>query len=373
MQPPAPDESFSFHVSFQDIGKKLKACNDTLGELQQLGLSHAVSLPELVLVGDQSAGKSSLMSGLAGIDLPRSDGTCTRCPLHIRVSRNNEWSCRVSIRKDHVYQPPAEPIRGFDVNDRAPFFPWKKLPATTTFEFKSVQDKTQIEDVLRWAQLAILNDDKNVELFIPGSGSIAVNTPADAVETTAKFSPNVVALEIKGPDLPDLSFYDLPGIFHNPKEASDDYLCEVVQNLAKSYIVHPSAIILCAMPMNTDPENSSTFGLTRRLGATARTIGVLTKADLLSTGSLDHWLAVMKGDGHRTGLGHFITSRPQHMNLEQLKNWEETMFSSGTAEWPEAFRAFEDRCGVERLMEFLSHRLTDEFTRRQVIHLGFHV
>jgi GTP-binding protein EngB required for normal cell division len=43
----------------------LKEYNDALGDIQPLGVSHVAVLPELVLVGDQSSGKSSLMSALA--------------------------------------------------------------------------------------------------------------------------------------------------------------------------------------------------------------------------------------------------------------------------------------------------------------------
>lgn len=362
-----PDESF-FNTSFQDIGKRLKACNDTLGELQQLGVSHDVQLPELVLVGDQSAGKSSLMSGLANLDLPRSEGTCTRCPLHIRVSKNSDWSCRVWIRKAYSYQPPTDrSINETDVTDEDPFFPWRKQPVTAVHEFKTMHDKSQIEEVLRWAQIAILNDDKHHSLFIPGSGSIAINTlVTEAAETTiAKFSPNIVALEIKGPDLPDLSFYDMPGIFQNPADARDDYLVNVVRNLSREYIQHSTAIIICAMPMNSDAENSSTFGLTRRLGASSRTIGVLTKADLLPEGgNHDQWLSIMKRQTHTTGLGYFITSRPQGKDLDELKRWEELVFEEHSiGSWPLAFYEFSERCGVEKLKSFLSERLGEAFIR----------
>jgi len=72
----------------------MKEVNDTLGDLQLLGVSHDVPLPELVLVGDQSSGKSSLMSALARLNLPTSSGICTRCPFHIhmRPSRDSHWS-----------------------------------------------------------------------------------------------------------------------------------------------------------------------------------------------------------------------------------------------------------------------------------------
>ncbi|RMJ16259.1 hypothetical protein CDV36_004089 [Fusarium kuroshium] len=361
------DGSF-FQTSFQDIGKKLKACNDTLGELQQLGVSHDVPLPELVLVGDQSAGKSSLMSGLANLDLPRSEGTCTRCPLHIRVSRSHDPSCRVWLRKEYSYQPPEfRSITENDVTDRDPFFPWRKLPTTDVHEFKTMVDHSDIEEVLRWAQIAILNDDKSHELFVPGSGGIANTVPIDrAAETVAaKFSPNIVALEIKGPELPDLSFYDMPGIFQNPADARDDYLVSVVRNLSREYIQHPSAIILCSMPMNSDAENSSTFGLIRRLGALNRTIGVLTKADLIPEGgNHEQWLAIMREEAHTTGLGYFITSRPQGKDLDELKRWEEHVFVDyGFDRWPVAFHPFSDRCGIEKLKAFLSEKLGQEFAK----------
>ncbi|RCI16983.1 hypothetical protein L249_3074 [Ophiocordyceps polyrhachis-furcata BCC 54312] len=370
MGSPAKAEESFLQSSFRDIGKHLKNCNDTLGELQQLGVSHEVQLPELVLVGDQSAGKSSLMSGLAHLNLPRSEGTCTRCPLHIRVSKNSEWSCRVWLRKNYFYDPPRDrDVVESDITDKDPFFPWKLRRATVVQEFKTMHDSDEIEEVLRWAQIAILNDDTHYASFVPKLGTTARTIPVEqAAETTAaKFSPNVVALEIKGPGLPDLSFYDMPGIFENPADAKDDYLVNVVQNLTKSYMSHPSAIIICAMPMNSDAENSSSFRLTRKLAATNRTIGVLTKADLLPEGNHDQWLNIMKGEAHVTGLGYFITSRPPNKDLEDLIKWESNVFEQGSnANWPDSFHRFTSRSGVEKLIAFLSEKLGEEFQKRQV-------
>lgn len=362
----------SFHTSFQVLGKSMKAYNDTLGELQSLGVSHDVPLPELVLVGDQSAGKSSIMSGLANLELPRSDGTCTRCPLHIRVSRNTDWSCRVSLSREYTYQPLHDRgITEHDVTDQDPFFPWRRMPSSEMVEFKTVHDKSEIEDVLRWAQVAILNDGQQHELFVPGSGAIALQTSIDAAaeQTAAKFSPNVVFLEIKGPDMPNLSFYDMPGIFQNPADDNDRYLVSVVRNLSRAYITRDSAIILCSMPMNSDAENSFTLSFVRSLQATERTIGVLTKADLLPKGgNHNQWLDIMKGTAHRTGLGYFVTSRPQGKDLDELRNWEEAMFEGfALDQWPEAFHPYSERCGVEKLKDFLSQRLAEQFAKKYVI------
>ena len=356
-------QSFS-HRSFTDIGMKLKACNDTLGELQQLGIQHVAQLPELVMVGDQSAGKSSLMSGLAELNLPRSGGVCTRCPIHIRLSRNKDpvGSCTVSLQLDYDYKPTGR-IKRADVTKANPFPPWVEKPHREIKSFKTIYNKEEIEEVLRWAQVAILNSNRNSDLFIPGEGAEAKETHlADAVRNTeAQFSPNIVALEVKGPNLPDLSFYDLPGVFLSPPQEEDEYIVQVVRNLTSHYVRRPQAIIMWALPMNQDPENSISLGIIREAKAGRRTIGVMTKADMVQTDNTAPWVSMLRGEKHPVGQGYFITSRPSDEALESATQWEKRFFHDGPSNWPVEFREFQDRCGVELLTEFISRRLGDAF------------
>ncbi|KAM0331320.1 hypothetical protein ACHAQA_002990, partial [Verticillium albo-atrum] len=366
---PGLGESF-LEGSFQNVGDKLKACNDTLGDVQQLGIEHIVSLPSLIMVGDQSAGKSMLMSSVAGLPLPRSDGVCTRCPIHIRASRHHEWSCRVSLQLDYAYHPPAYgPITKADVTPENPFPPWVRQNREVK-DFMTIysRNKTEIETVLRWAQVAILNHNQNSDLYIPGSGAIAKtrDLAVEAEQTAAKFSPNTVALEIKGPDLPDLSFYDLPGIFRNSAREEDEYLVQVVENLAVQHISEKDALIIWAVPMNADPETSSTLSIIRNVGAQNRTIGVMTKADLLpnqGSQSYGQWLSMLRRERHLIGHEYFITSRPAEQDLERQVQWEEALFNGTHERWPEEFTEFRDRCGVERLKEALSEKLGKEFAK----------
>ncbi|KAK1468329.1 dynamin family protein [Colletotrichum melonis] len=374
MDPPViPMQNDSFlDGSFRDIGAKVKIFNDTLGELQQLGVSHDVALPQLVLVGDQSAGKSSLMSGLAGLNLPRSEGVCTRCPVHIRVSRSGprdrggpQWSCRVSLQQDYAFRPPNHFLTKADVTPENPFPPWVKQ-ARVVKEFMTIYDQSDIDTVLKWAQIAILNHDQNHELYVPGSGAITKQSLLDdeAERTLAKFSPNTVALEIKGPDLPDLSFYDMPGIFRNAAREEDEYLVSVVENLAREYISHSEALIIWAVPMNVDPETSSTLSIIRVLQAQQRTIGVMTKADLLPEGNNTQWLSMLRGEAHKIGHEFFITSRPSNQKLDEQQRWEEGFFHQDASErWPEEFHPFRERCGVEKLKIALSEKLGKEFAK----------
>ncbi|KAH9884351.1 P-loop containing nucleoside triphosphate hydrolase protein [Xylariomycetidae sp. FL2044] len=357
----------SFAPTFTDIGEKLKACNDTLGDLQKLGISHVAALPELVLVGDQSAGKSSLMSGLAKVNLPRSAGVGTRCPLHIRLisSSNDRWSCTVSLQQDYDFRPSGR-IKVTDVTRNNPFPPWVKKSHRDTKMFKTIFEPSEIEEVLRWAQIAILNHNHSHEDFIPGEGAVAKETELSvaASETEAQFSPNIVALEIKGPKLPDLSFYDLPGVFMSPSHEDDKYIVKVVENLSREYIRREKAIIMWATPMNADVENCIALNIIRELKATDRTIGIMTKADKLPADSEAQWLAMFQGMKHQVGHGYFATSRPPDEDLERATECEERFFArESDPSWPEEFGGFNDRCGVQLLREYISAQLGEAFSR----------
>lgn len=387
-----PNVSFVSH-GFTAIGDKVKELNDTLGELQSLGIQHVTSLPELVLVGDQSAGKSSLMSGFSDIYLPRSEGACTRCPVHIRLSgaqAGGPWACRISLQQDYDYRPPQGVTRA------NPFGPWFEKRRDIK-DFANLNDPSKIEETLRWAQIATLNPKHDHSLYKPGTGEYwkryhpLSSDGGDAFRNEAAFSPNTVALDISAPGLADLSFYDLPGVFTSAKQDEDQYLVKVVRNLTAKYISHKQAIILWAVPMNVDAETSSTFSIIREQKAQARTIGIMTKADLLPPNptAAAQWMAMLRGEQHKVGHGYFMTARPivtedllpnemvqsSHRDpsrpadeLERQGAFEEAFFNKqlpgmANQEWRDCFRDFEDRCGVNRLVAFMSQQLGHEFAK----------
>lgn len=51
---------------------------DIVQQLRQVGLDSVLSLPQLVVCGDQSAGKSNVLEALTEIPFPRNDNFCTR-------------------------------------------------------------------------------------------------------------------------------------------------------------------------------------------------------------------------------------------------------------------------------------------------------
>jgi len=68
----------------------------------------------------------------------------------------------------------------------------------------AILDKAQVEERIRRAQRAILNPSKPAKTFLQGDNE-------DDEATELSFSINCVSLQISGPDVADLSFYDLPG------------------------------------------------------------------------------------------------------------------------------------------------------------------
>ncbi|KAL4751464.1 hypothetical protein BDW72DRAFT_203013 [Aspergillus terricola var. indicus] len=61
-----------------------------IDELHKLGLSSTIELPELVVVGDQSTGKSSVLQAITEISFPVKQDTCTRFPVQISFRQTAE-------------------------------------------------------------------------------------------------------------------------------------------------------------------------------------------------------------------------------------------------------------------------------------------
>lgn len=71
-----------------------------LGKIDKLfacGVGDYIALPQLVVVGDQSSGKSSVLEGLTNLPFPRDSGLCTRFATQITFRRAQETSISVSI------------------------------------------------------------------------------------------------------------------------------------------------------------------------------------------------------------------------------------------------------------------------------------
>lgn len=56
---------------------------ERIAKLRSCGIGEHVDLPQLIVCGDQSAGKSSVLEGITGLPFPRKDRLCTRFATEI--------------------------------------------------------------------------------------------------------------------------------------------------------------------------------------------------------------------------------------------------------------------------------------------------
>jgi ABC-type uncharacterized transport system ATPase subunit len=86
-----------------DLGSSASKAIQLLNKLRLSGIEGELSIPTIVFAGKQSAGKSSLVKALTGVQLPRNHGICTRCPIQVTTTRqaNVEWKCHLSLRFEY--------------------------------------------------------------------------------------------------------------------------------------------------------------------------------------------------------------------------------------------------------------------------------
>ncbi|KZV76766.1 hypothetical protein PENSPDRAFT_622214 [Peniophora sp. CONT] len=268
--------------------------------LTAAGAQEYLAVPRVVVIGNQSAGKSSVVEAISGITVPRDAGTCTRCPMECRMaSFPGDWSCQISIRLEY--------------DERSN----KKLDKPDEDLFGGmITDKGQVELALRRAQFAVLNPEVSRDRILSMSHS-ELKTGASGALKGLDFSRNVVCIDIRGPDLTDLYFIDLPGLI---QAHETETLVKLVENLVVDNIKEDNSLILVTIPMTDDLENQKALTLARQADvAGTRTIGVLTKADALPPGSRsrENWLEVIEGRKRKLSHGYFCTRQPDDEEREQ--------------------------------------------------------
>jgi dynamin 1-like protein len=191
--------------------------------------AHQVDLPQIVAVGCQSAGKSSVLEAIVGKDfLPRGAGICTRRPLIlqlIHIDEQKEWGEFLHL-------------------------PDKKF---TDFSLicKEIEDETE---------------------RVCGSNKGVTDEP--------------INLKIFSNKVLNLTLVDLPGLTKIAVEDQPEDISEQIEKMVMNYITPKNAIILAISPANTDLANSDSLIAARKVDPNGdRTIGVITKIDIMDKGT----------------------------------------------------------------------------------------
>ncbi|KAG6379656.1 P-loop containing nucleoside triphosphate hydrolase protein [Boletus reticuloceps] len=307
-----PDDNWeTLDLSSSEYARRRREMMQLINDLRSLGqviyefAETLMDLPSIVVIGGQSAGKSSLVEAVSGVNVPRDSGTCTRCPMECTMSSSaTTWSCRIKLRFDYDSSG-----RSSQQQKEISFGP-------------TITDKNEVDIWLRRAQAAILNPNNPPESFHRKSIQELRNLTAT---NSLKFSRNVVSVFIEDPGATDLSFVDLPGLIQN----EDEEVVELVRQLTEGYISRPNTIILTTIPMSDDMQNQQSVRMAKLADPEGeRTIGILTKPDTLGDGAVNSkqfWLDVIEGRQHTLKHGYYCVRLPddaqraQHLSRAALQ------------------------------------------------------
>ena len=154
-----------------------------------------------------------MIESISGITLPRASGTCTRCGaashvrLPVKADTNHIRHCRcpTECRLSYSSEPWQCTVSLHTITDRD----GKPLGHPRNDQFGDViHDKWEVEDRIRRAQRAILNPSTDFRHYLKDDSDHNDSLPRELT-----FSTNAVCLQISGPDVEDLSFCDLPGMY----------------------------------------------------------------------------------------------------------------------------------------------------------------
>jgi hypothetical protein len=120
---------------------------DTIAQVRKCGLDSILSLPQLVVCGDQSAGKSSVLEALTEIPFPRNDNLCTRFATEIILRRAPKNSLTIKIIPDEQ-RPVAEQttIKGFEES----ITNFDELPDVTDMAMKVMGQYSELDYFFFW-------------------------------------------------------------------------------------------------------------------------------------------------------------------------------------------------------------------------------
>lgn len=193
----------------------------------RLGVPLGIDLPQIAVVGSQSAGKSSVLENFVGRDfLPRGSGIVTRRPLVLQLINSDTEYAEFHHQRGRIYA-----------------------------DFEEVRNEIEAE--------------------------------TDRATGTNKGISNIpINLRVYSPNVLNLTLIDLPGMTKVAVGDQPQDIEQLIRSMLMEFITKENCLILAVSPANSDLANSDALKLAKEVDpGSTRTIGVITKLDLMDEGT----------------------------------------------------------------------------------------
>lgn len=275
--------------AIEQLSGERKTLLDTIDNLRKHGIGRFVDLPQIIVVGDQSSGKSSVLEAISRVRFPVKEGVCTRFATELVLRTDPQTRIDVKV------QPAA-------------------ASGDVLYTFNETRfDKEELPRIIEMAKARLLRDN-------------------------AAFSEDILRIEISSPDVPHLTLVDLPGFYHAEDENQSAEGRKIVDRLVETYMERKNSIILAIVSARNQVIMQKVLSKVKAHDKNQeRTLGIITKPDLLIPGSQDEdkfiKLARNQELSHRLALGwHVLRNRSEmegSLTPQERDSKEREFFDSG--------------------------------------------
>ncbi|OJI96704.1 hypothetical protein ASPVEDRAFT_78461 [Aspergillus versicolor CBS 583.65] len=320
MPPTSEDEAL--HQLQHEQSKLL----DIIDELRTIGVGGLVELPQLIVCGNQSSGKSSVLEAISRVRFPAKSNVCTRFATEVILRRSAVSKIKISI------EPGTSCL-----------FNIERAKHLRSFTNEGYSDGNDLPDLIEEAKRHM----------------------GIAEGQNSGFSDDILKVEISGPDKPELTLVDLPGLYISTSQQQGKEGIAITRNLTEKYMMNARSIILAVIGAKTDYHHQQVLNISEGYDSEReRTLGIITQPDILEAGSEeeDSYLAFLRNEKTHLQLGwHALKNRSfqtRDVPDSDRDQQEKDFFNKGR--WSTISREF---VGVDSLRRRLSSILFKHIQR----------
>lgn len=289
---------------------------DKIDDLRTIGIGGLVELPQLIVCGNQSSGKSSVLEAISRVRFPAKSSVCTRFATEVILRRRQSPSIKVSI------EPGPSRI--------------------------GEQERRNLRN---FAPDVFSNSDDLPKLIERAEEHMGISRTV-----SSGFSDDILKVEISGPDKPELTLVDLPGLYYSTSEDQGEEGKKIVRSLTEKYMENSRSIILAVISAKSDYHIQEVLNIAAQFDPQReRTLGIITQPDTLEANSRleDMYLQFVKNEKVRLLLGwHVLRNRSfeiRDISDDARDEMEKAFFNKGR--WTSISREW---VGIDSLRRRLS-------------------